>query len=48
MWCKTATHKTASKENYKNYFNYAYKKDELRKYKKGVSTLRRKSKNYKN
>ena len=37
-----------SKENYKNYFNYAYKKDDLRKYKKGISTLRRKSKNYKN
>ena len=37
-----------SKENYKNYFNYAYKKDDLRKYKKSVSTLRRKPKNYKN
>ena len=37
-----------SKENYKNYFNYAYKKNDLRKYKKGISTLRRKSKNYKN
>ena len=34
-------------ENYKNYFNYAYKKDELRKYKRNISTLRRKSKNYK-
>ena len=31
-----------SKENYKNYFNYAYKKDDLRKYKKGISTSRRK------
>tara|TARA_B100000795_G_C22799549_1_gene441107 strand:+ start:645 stop:1676 length:1032 start_codon:yes stop_codon:yes gene_type:complete len=37
-----------SKENYKNYFNYAYKKDNLRKYKKGISTLRRTPKNYKN
>ena len=37
-----------SKENYKNYFNYAYKKENLRKYKRSVSTLRRKSKNYKN
>ena len=36
-----------SKENYKNYFNYAYKKENLRKYKKGISTLRRKPKNYK-
>ena len=37
-----------SKENYQNYFNYAYKKENLRKYKKGISTLRRKPKNYKN
>ena len=37
-----------SKYNYKNYFNYAYKKENLRKYKRSVSTLRRKSKNYKN
>jgi hypothetical protein len=37
-----------SKENYKNFFNYAYKKDDLRKYKKGISTLRRKPKNNKN
>ena len=37
-----------SKENYKNYFNYAYKKENLRKHKRSVSTLRRKSKNYKN
>ena len=36
-----------SKENYKNYFNYAYKKDDLRKYKKSISTLRRKPKIYK-
>jgi transposase len=36
-----------SKENYKNYFNYSYKKDDLRKYKKSVSTLHRKPKNYK-
>ena len=36
-----------SKENYKNYFNYAYKKENLRKYKKGISTLRRKPKIYK-
>ena len=35
------------KENYKNYFNYAYKKHELRKYKRNISTLRRKPKNYK-
>ena len=35
------------KENYKNYFNYAYKKNELRKYKRNISTLRRKPKNYK-
>lgn len=33
--------------NYKNYFLYAYKKEELRKYKKGISTLVRKPKNYK-
>ena len=35
------------KENYKNYFNYAYKKDELRKYKRRISTLRIKPKFYK-
>ena len=36
-----------SKDNYKNYFLYAYKKKELRKIKRSVSTLRRKTKNYK-
>ncbi len=35
------------KENYKKYFLYAYKKEELRKYKRGISTLKRKPKNYK-
>ena len=32
----------------KNWTKEMYKKDDLRKYKKGISTLRRKSKNYKN
>jgi transposase len=36
------------KENYQNYFTYAYKKNELREYKRGVSTLKRKLKIYKN
>ena len=36
-----------STDNYKNYFLYAYKKKELRKIKRTVSTLRRKTKNYK-
>ena len=40
--------KKVKRENYKNYFLYAYKKNELRKAKKGVSTLVRKSKIYKN
>jgi hypothetical protein len=31
--------KKVKRENYKNYFLYAYKKNELRKAKKGVSTL---------
>ena len=35
------------KHNYKNYFLYAYKKQDLRKYKKSVSTLKRQLKNYK-
>ena len=35
------------KDNYNNYFNYAYKKDELKKYKRSISTLKRKPKNYK-
>lgn len=35
------------KENYKKYFLYAYKKEDLRKYKRGISTLKRKPKNYK-
>ena len=29
-------------------FTYAYKKEELRKYKRGISTLKRKPKIYKN
>ena len=40
--------KKVKRENYKNYFLYAYKKNELRKAKKGVSTLVRKPKIYKN
>ena len=39
--------KKVKRENYKKYFLYAYKKNELRKVKKGVSTLKRKSKIYK-
>jgi transposase InsO family protein len=35
------------KENYENYFTYAYKKEESRKYKRSISTLKRKPKNYK-
>jgi hypothetical protein len=34
-------------ENYKNYFLYAFKKKELRKAKRGVSSLERKPKIYK-
>ena len=33
--------------NYKNYFQYSYKKETYPKYEKKKSTLRRKSKNYK-
>lgn len=44
---KNAIYKV-KKENYENYFTYAYKKEELRKYKRGVSTLKRKPKIYKN
>lgn len=40
--------KKVKKENYKNYFLYAYKKNELRKVKRGVSTLVKKPKIYKN
>ena len=39
--------KKVKRENYKNYFLYAYKKNELRKAKRGVSTLVRKPKIYK-
>jgi hypothetical protein len=39
--------KKVKRENYKNYFLYAYKKNELRKLKKGTSTLARKPKIYK-
>ena len=39
--------KKVRRENYKKYFLYAYKKKELRKHKRGVSTLKRKLKNYK-
>lgn len=39
--------KKVKKYNYKNYFLYSYKKNELRKAKKSVSTLRRKPKIYK-
>ena len=39
--------KKVKRENYKNYFLYAYKKNELRKVKRGVSTLVRKPKIYK-
>ena len=41
------TIKNVKKENYKNYFLYAYKKDALRKTKRGVSTLVKKPKLYK-
>ena len=44
---KNAIYKV-KKENYENYFTYAYKKEELRKYKRGISTLKRKPKIYKN
>ena len=40
--------KKVKRENYKNYFFYAYKKNELRKVKRGISTLIRKPKIYKN
>ena len=40
--------KKVKKENYKKYFLYAYKKNELRKVKRVVSTLKRKPKIYKN
>ena len=40
--------KKVKRENYKKYFLYAYKKNELRKVKRGISTLKRKSKIYKN
>ena len=40
--------KKVKRENYKKYFLYAYKKNELRKVKRGVSTLKRKPKIYKN
>ena len=39
--------KKVKRENYKNYFLYAYKKNELRKSKRGVSSLVRKPKIYK-
>ena len=39
--------KKVSRNNYKNYFLYTYKKDELRKVKRSVSKMRRKLKNYK-
>jgi hypothetical protein len=39
--------KKVKRKNYKNYFLYAYKKNELRKAKRGVSTLVRKPKIYK-
>ena len=39
--------KNVKKENYKNYFLYAYKKKELRKYDRKKSTLRKKPKIYK-
>ena len=42
---KNAIYKV-KKENYENYFVYAYKKEELRKYKRGISTLKRKPKIY--
>ena len=34
-------------ENYKNYFNYAYKKKDNRKYNRKISTRKRKTKLYK-
>ena len=40
--------KKVKRENYKNYFLYAYKKNELCKAKRGVSTLVRRPKIYKN
>jgi hypothetical protein len=43
---KNAIYKV-KKENYENYFTYAYNKEELRKYKRGISTLKRKPKIYK-
>ena len=43
---RTAINKV-KKENYKNYFLYAYKKNEFRKVKRGISTLIRKPKIYK-
>ena len=43
---KNAIYKV-KKENYENYFTYAYKKEELRKYKRGIPTLKRKPKIYK-
>ena len=39
--------KKVKRENYKNYFFYAYKKNEFRKVKRGISTLIRKPKIYK-
>lgn len=36
------------KENYEKNFLYTYKKEDLRKYKRGISSLKRKPKNYKN
>jgi len=35
------------KNNYENYFNYSYKKDKFRKYKRSISTLKRTPKFYK-
>ena len=43
----TISIKNVKKENYRNYFNYAYKKDKLKKYIKKNSTLKRNLKNYK-
>jgi len=39
--------KMVRKENYKNYFNNAYNKEELRQYRRKISTRYRKPKTYK-
>ena len=40
-------YKTSQKENYKNYFENAYNKDDYKDYVKKDSTLKRMPKNYK-